>query len=87
VRQAENGLVACRPANFWIQHFNDCHEWHWDGGTLPAKRGKNSAIRGGFYHRIEWPDPGGVREQANLMVEAFSVIRDEEARMLAEQVK
>jgi hypothetical protein len=72
---------------WWIGLFHDCHEWRWDGGTLPARRNKRQVIRSGYYSRLEWPEPGGVMRQANLTVEAFGVIKDEEARMLAEQAR
>lgn len=79
--------MAGRTAVFWIMLFHDCHEWRWDGGTMPAKTGKNRVIRSGYYSRREWPDAGGAMDQANVTVEAFRVIKDEEARMFSEKAK
>jgi len=31
----------------------------------------------GYYSRLEWPEPGGVMKQCNILVEIFNIIDDE----------
>jgi hypothetical protein len=44
-------------------------------------------VRSWFYHQREWPDRGGVMKQDNRIVEIFSIVKDESARILASKVK
>jgi len=37
----------------------------------------------GYYSRLEWPDPGGVMDQYQIVVDIFTTIKDEENRMQA----
>jgi len=67
-----------RP-KIWLAIWSDCHEFRTDGGVVAE--GKRKMRRLGQWVRIEWPQPGGVMEQANLIVETFRVVRDERARM------
>lgn len=40
----------------------------------------------GHYTRLEWPSTGGALNQYQLIVDAFQIIRDEEARMFASRL-
>jgi hypothetical protein len=51
------------------------------------KHKKNQTVKTGYYSRLEWPQPGGALEQSHLVVTIFQIIKDEEARMLAEKMK
>jgi len=75
------------PAQTWLNVFFDCFEWHWDGGQVEKQAGKNRVkkIKTGFYHRLCLPDPGTVLEQHNLVMQAFGIIKDEEARIMAQK--
>ncbi|MFH2075956.1 MAG: hypothetical protein ABIJ57_11535 [Pseudomonadota bacterium] len=43
------------------------------------------AVKTGFFHRLEWPDTGGVSRQDNRTVEAFAILHDEMMQMHMEQ--
>ncbi|MBW2638374.1 MAG: hypothetical protein JRC86_12845 [Deltaproteobacteria bacterium] len=52
-----------------------CHEWRLSGGIAKAKAKGTVAM--GYYSRLEWPEPGGVMKQCNILVEIFNIIDDE----------
>ena len=58
--------------------FYNCHEFFFDGGTI--KRGKKT-MRTGTYKRLCWPDSGGMLDQFNLIIEIFSLIKNEEVKI------
>lgn len=68
----------------WLDLFYRCHEWRLSGAQVKGRL--KPMINLGYYSRKEWPGPGTVLEQTQLIVEIFRVIRDEESRMQAETV-
>lgn len=65
--------------------FHHTHEWHFDGGT--ARTSGDKGIRTGFWHRVEWPSPGGIMGQFNHVVEILGIIQDEDMKMQAEKIR
>lgn len=47
---------------------------------------KDHVIRTGYWHRLEWPCPGGILEQFRHVVEIFNIIKDEEMRRQASKI-
>jgi hypothetical protein len=43
-------------------------------------------IKTGYYSRLEWPSPGGVMRQYQIVVDIFRIIKDEEAKMFASRI-
>ena len=59
MRKSTGELVCGWPDYMWRILFGQCHEWTWDGGKIPLKVQKK-ALKTGYYHRLEWPEPGGM---------------------------
>ena len=60
----------------WLELFYDCHEFVPSGVYGKIKGTKNKCKTLGHYHRLEWPSPGGVMNQPNIIVQAFQVINN-----------
>ena len=70
-----------------IRLFYYCHEWQTDGNMATSKYKKNQCIPTGFFHRLNFPFPGGMLKQPALLMEAFEIIKEEELKILYEKIK
>ena len=62
----------------WIDLFEMCFEWRFDGGQVT--RGKKT-VKTGYWGRVEWPDPGGALKQASVVVDILDTIQAEKMKM------
>ena len=83
--KAINDRVGGIEAWRWVGLFRECHEWHWDGGTMNPKSNRKSSMKTGFYTRLCFPEDGGLGDQPNIVIEIFQIIRNEEAKIQADR--
>jgi hypothetical protein len=67
--------IADRPAWWWIQLWRRCHELRWAGDNRA------------YWGRIEWPEPGPVSEQLEIVVQVFAEISEMKAEILTADLK
>ena len=61
----------------WLLLFHDCHEFAPSGSFGKVKGRKDQAKPLGHYSRKEWPFPGGVMKQPNILTQVFQVINSQ----------
>ena len=70
--------MAGQPLHLWFNIFGLCFEWRFDGGMVQIAKGKIQ--RTGQYLLREWPQPGGMMNQYQLVIDILFTIADEKTK-------